>query len=110
MSESRIAKLVPLAEMLSQNTLSELSVINRRVAAIESEIEKLRRVPGGFGSGFRCSGAEAKWQIWREDRIRKLNLELAKLRAEAENARAKASRAVGRQQVLERLAQDSTSR
>ena len=107
-----LSRLTALAEMVSETELARLRQAMEIRRQIEAERDALsaapRRDQGATPADL--AGADAKWRVWRDDRIRVLNLQAARAAADSEVRRQAASRAFGRAQVLRDLGAKSPGR
>jgi hypothetical protein len=97
-------RLLAVAEMVKEREFEALAGLRREMAVIETEITRLRQPTTSGDPAYSQSGTERRWLEWLQRRIVILNGELALLRAREPDLRMRASRALARAQVLNRVA------
>ena len=111
--QKKLRKLAGLAEMVRDRDLSSLAAIAQDCAALKAQIatidEALRARRDGLATmegadAAMAGGADAKWVRFSEERAEALRTQLAEALARREAAKAEAQRALGRADVLDRLA------
>lgn len=107
MTPDRLARLQEVLEAAFQAEQARLAEVARRIAAIEAQLEALRRpVPPEAGQDMAATTmaeADMRWRTWVEQRRRTLNEELARLRQEKEARRADLATAFGKRQAAEAM-------
>ena len=112
--KGQLSRLKALAEILSETELLHLRQMTEARRRIEAERAALsaphprKEDPGTSPADL--AGAPAKWRVWRDARLRALNIQEARVAAETETRRQAAARAFGRAQVLRDLEEKSLRR
>ena len=117
-TSANLAKLEKLADLVLQQQLTGLAEITRREEALEKRVAELdAALADVLQSAKRLQEANAcpagrvvHWQKWRHEMRRRLNMELAGIKAEKQAAMASARSAFGRRQALNALAQKAAER
>lgn len=111
----RIADLRTLADLVRDRDLAILAAVAREVSAIEARLAVLAREVSARSAALRdlpegdaalAAGVDARWLAHVDRQRAALRQDLALALARHENARAGALRALGRADVLARLAGD----
>jgi hypothetical protein len=108
MKKSDLNKLNEVAGIISDVDLASLADLQRALSELTRQAAELSGSTGpedktdGLDPALRA-GAGPLWNIWRQERLRQIQLERARLAAEVETARRKASRSFGRTIALSEL-------
>ena len=110
--DPRLQQLAELGQLIRDIELEKLSRLSARRAEIEAEAAALRATESALDSGSAAAiaGADARWQEWREARLKELSVQAARDAAEIEEQRIAARRAFGRSEVLGRLVEEPKPR
>ncbi|WP_289069398.1 hypothetical protein [uncultured Aliiroseovarius sp.] len=108
---NQLSDLSDLAKMRHDVAMSDLARHNRDIQELESRIADLRArlytIPDtGFDDGLALSlisGHYDTWQRWAEQKLAKLNIQLARARAEKEAITTEARLAFGRKSATDAL-------
>jgi hypothetical protein len=115
MSGRRLKALAELAGMIRDRDLARLAaaaaearktqaVLDNQAAALARRGAELSGAPAGTADAALMAGADARWQAQLDRRREALLRQLARQLAAREAVRVAASRALGRADVLDRLA------
>ncbi len=109
-NHARIRDLVDLTEMAWQAKQAELKSIRRREQVVRAALEALdHRMRTAFRPEEECGDtallaqADMNWQRWTERERARLNTDLARILAEAADAKARIKQTFGRHQVMQKL-------
>ncbi len=110
-----MAALAELADARFRAEQGKLAAIRRRMGEVETQLAELARARSGRpalapNDPAARAGADLKWQSWIETRLKALNMELARLRAQEAEERARLAKLFGQsvaaQRLSERLAEE----
>lgn len=103
----QLAALARLTEAAFTAKQAEMAILKQAEAALRAKIAALNAPPAARPGDdpATMAGADARWQIWVDQRRRALNSELARLLAGQERLRQDLSRAFGRDQAIRALAE-----
>lgn len=113
MRRGTLDDLRPLADLVRDRDLARVRKVLAHIARIEGEIAQLRAAREEAAAvreidAARLTGADLRWMAWCDDRLRRLQAQMAALRATHEQALAKARAAFGRADVLKKLGQGAS--
>jgi len=103
---AKMRQITGLTDAVFAAQQAKLAAIQREVAKLQDQLDQLDgkvRQPANFGDPAQVAGADIRWQTWAEARRRALLLQMARLRARQEDARAKTALAFGRKMAAEAL-------
>lgn len=108
MKRGELAQLAEIAALIADRELAALAALRADVAALARRADELAR-PAAQASPqaldpASLSGAGDRWDRWRQEELRRVQTERARLAAAEETARSAARRAFGRQVALSDLA------
>ncbi len=99
-----LSKLQQLTDAVYAAELAKVADLNRQEQHLRERLAELKApaTPDGI-SPFALAGADLKWQSWIAETRRTLNIELSRVLAAKERARAGLSTALGKQQAVNKL-------
>lgn len=104
------AQLARVAGAMRDRDLARVEKIVAHMNRIRSDIAQIQAArtmrPSDRVDPARLTGADMVWRGWSEDKLARLQAQLAALRASHETALAEARRAFGRAEVAEKMARD----
>lgn len=101
---TKLAPLLPVLEVIANHEKSKMAQIQDRETQLRAKFAALASRPCDSDfSPAGLAGAHVAFEIWSQRAREQLNLELASILAEKEEARERTGRAVGRLEVLKRL-------
>ncbi len=112
MNADQLGDLAKLSGMMRDRDLAAVEKIVAQMKVIEADIARIREVQDQRMSEdrldtARLSGLDPVWLKWGEERLARLNGELARLRAAHETALRAARRSFGRAEVTRTLLDDA---
>ncbi|QDY70149.1 hypothetical protein [Qingshengfaniella alkalisoli] len=98
-------QLLQAAELKRDDALARLSELRNQIAGTRSRISELREGSSShsFALEYARAGFDDRHALWRDQEVKRLNLELAQLRAGEDGLKKQAGRSLGRLQVLQRI-------
>ncbi len=115
MKEDQLVDLAKLSGMMRDRDLSAVEKIVVQMKELEADIARIREVQDRRMAEdridtARISGLDPVWLKWGEERLARLNGELARLRAAHETALRAARRSFGRAEVTRTLLEETRRR
>jgi chromosome segregation ATPase len=107
LTPARLDRLQAVLEAAFQAEQARLADVSHRIETVQAQLDALRRprLPEAEQDISAAAMAEAdmRWRTWVEDRRRRLNEELARLRQEKEARRADLAQAFGKRQAADAM-------
>ena len=107
LTSAQLERLQEVLEAAFQAEQARLADVSRRIETVQARLDALRRpcLPEAEQDMSAAAMAEAnmRWRTWVEDRRRRLNEELARLRQEKEARRADLAKAFGKRQAADAM-------
>ncbi|WP_194097579.1 hypothetical protein [Marivivens aquimaris] len=104
-----LPKLQQLTDAVYAAELAKVADFNRQEQHLRQRLVELKApvTPDGI-SPFALAGADLKWQSWIAESRRALNIELSRVLAAKERARAGLFTALGKQQAVKKLIENQS--
>lgn len=111
MNAPDLEKLNEIADLVSEADLAKLAILRKKLSDLSERASTLANPPNADPLPGTCdpalrAGAGPRWERWRQDRLRDLQAERARLAAEVEAARQTAGRSFGRTLALSEILEE----
>ncbi len=104
-----LPKLQQLTDAVYAAEMAKVADLNRQEQQLRQRLAELSSRAASDGiSPFALAGADLKWQSWIAETRRALNIELSRVLAAKERARAGLSLALGKQQAVKKLIENQS--
>ncbi len=108
MNMEGLSDLAAVSAMIRDRDLAAVEEIVAEIRRLEGDVARLRavrdaRLAEGALDAARLAGADPVWLAWSEERLMRLSMQIAHLRARHDSALAKARKSFGRAEVTREL-------